>query len=207
MTETHADPVADTVPTGVSVPAETEAFVCEETGTGAETFAVSVAAVFVSPCITPPTSTPPLPVMAVSVDGSLDSPMEADVPAVEVAEAAVWERVSCAVPAATPASVEVVLVVELAVPVTAAMVEETVFSTTPPRLSEGAGAEVVGVDPEQPGSLTDTQADPVAETSPTGVSVPAEADAVVCEETGTTGADTSAVSVAAVFVPVVVKFV
>jgi len=170
-------------------------------------FAVSVAAVFVSPCITPPTNTPPLPVMTVSVDGSLDSPMEADVPAVEVAEAAVWERMPCAVPAATLAPVEVELVVELAVPVTAAMVDEAAFSTTPPRLSEEAGAEVIGVDPEQPGSLTDTQADPVAETSPTGVSVPAEVDAVVCEETGTTGAETSAVSVAAVFVPVVVRLV
>ncbi len=89
MTETHADPVAETVPTGVSAPAETEAFVCEETGTGAEMFAVSVAAVFVSPCITPPTNTPPLPVMAVFVDGSLDSPIAADVPVVAAAEVAV----------------------------------------------------------------------------------------------------------------------
>ena len=69
LTETHADPAAETVPTGVSAPAETEAFVCEETGTGAEMFAVSVAAVFVSPCSTPPMKTPPLPVTPVSVDG------------------------------------------------------------------------------------------------------------------------------------------
>ena len=133
--------------------------------------------------------------------------MEADVPTVEVAEAAVWESASCAVPAATPASAEVELIVELTVPATAVIVDEAVFSTIPPRLSEEVGADVVGADPEQPGSLTDTQADPVAETSPTGVSVSAEADAVVCEETGTTGADISAVSVTAVFVPVVVKFV
>ena len=207
LTETHVSLFTETLPTGVCAPAETEAFVCEDTGTGAEMFAVSVAVVFVSPCMTPPTNTPPLPAMAVSVDGSLDSPMEADVPAVEVTEAAVWERVSCTVLAATPASVEVELAVKLAVPVTTSVVDETVFSTTPPRLSEEAGAEVAGVDPEQPGSLTDTQADPVAETAPTGVSVPAEADAVVCEETGTTGAETSAVSVTAVFVPVVVKCV
>ena len=203
LTETHADPVAETVPTGVSAPAETEAFVCEETGAGAETFAVSVAAVFVSPCITPPIKTPPLPMTPISWEGSLDSPIAADVPAVAVAEVAV----SCAVPATTPAPVDAELVVEVVVPVTAAMVDEAVFSTTPPRLSEEAGADVVGVAPEQPGSLTETQADPVAETSPTGVSVPAEVDAVVCEETGTTGAETSAVSVAAVFVPVVVRLV
>ncbi len=201
--------MADTVPTGVSAPAETAACVCEETGTGAEMFAVSVAAVFVSPCSTPPTNTPPLPVMAVAVvvDGALDSPMAAEVPAVDVAEAAVWERVSCAVPAATPVPVEVELVVALAVPVTVAMVDAAVCSTTLPRRSEATGAAVVGGDPEQPGSLTDTQADPVAETAPTGVSVPAEAAAVVCEDTGTTGAETSAVSVAAVCVPVVVTCV
>ncbi len=61
--------------------------------------------------------------------------------------------------------------------------------------------------PLHPGLLTDTHADPVTETSPTGVSVPAEAETVVCEDTGTTGADTSAVSVATVFVPVVVRLV
>ncbi len=47
LTETHAAPVAATVPTGVSAPADTEASVCEDTGTGAEISAVSVAAVLV----------------------------------------------------------------------------------------------------------------------------------------------------------------
>lgn len=61
--------------------------------------------------------------------------------------------------------------------------------------------------PLQPGLLTETHAAPVTETVPTGVSALADTEASICEDTGTTGAEISVVSVAAVFVPVVVKFV
>ena len=45
LTDTHAVLVAETWPTGVSDSAKTDAVVCEDTGTGAEISAVSVAAV------------------------------------------------------------------------------------------------------------------------------------------------------------------
>ncbi len=47
FTETHAVPVAETVPMGVSAPTPTEALVCVSTGTGAETAIVSDAVVVV----------------------------------------------------------------------------------------------------------------------------------------------------------------
>ena len=46
----------------------------------------------------------------------------------------------------------------------------------------------------------------MAETAPTGVSAPAETEVLACADTGT-GADTSAVSVAVVLVPVVARSV
>ena len=167
MTDTQASTFVETEPTGVSAPTDTVASVCEDTGAGADTSAVSVTVVFVWPCITPPTKTPPLPIMPVSADGTLDSPVESEV----------------------------------------VVVDEIACSRLPSRLSEEAGADVIWVDPdEQPGLFTDTHASPVADTSPTGVSVPAEIDVFDCAETGT-GAETSAVSVAVVFVPVVVRAV
>ena len=187
MTETHADPVADTVPTGVSVPAETDAFVCEDTGTGADTFAVSVAVVVISPCVTPPTKTPPLPVTPISEEGSLDSPVATDVPVV--------------------ADVAVVAVV-VPVVVAVSVVADVVCSSCDPKVSDGVEVDEAWLDcEEQPGLFTDTHASPVAETAPTGVSAPAETDVFDCAETGTGAETSSAVSVAAVFVPVVVRSV
>ena len=185
LTDAHADPVADTAPTGVSTPAETDALVCDDTGTGADTLAVSVAAVSVTPC-DPPTKTPPLPVTPVSVEGSLDSPVEIDVAV--VAEVAV-----------------VVVVVPMFVAVS--VVADVVCSSCAPRPSDDVGVDEVWLDCEEhPGLFTDTHASPVAETAPTGVSAPAETDVFDCAETGT-GADTSAVSVAVVVEPVVVASV
>ena len=121
--------------------------------------------------------------VSVDVEGSLSSPVETDV--VVVADA-VALAASC---------------------VAAVVVEEVACSTGALRMSEDVGVDVVGVDEEeQPGLLTETHASPVAETLPTGVSAPADTEVVVCAETGT-GAVTSVVSVAVVFVPVVLKSV
>src|SRR5438874_1934119 len=120
----------------------------------------------------------PLLVAPISLDGSLDSPIAADVPVVAATEAAVCESASWAVPATTPTPAEAALVVDVVVSVTVAVVDEAACSVRPPRLSEAVGADVVGVDPdEQPGSFTETQAGPVADTVPTGVSAPADAEA------------------------------
>ncbi len=101
----------------------------------------------------------------------------------------------------------VAVVVAVVASVAVVVVEEVVCSNAPPRLSDGVGADGVGVDEEeQPGLFTETHASPVAETAPTGVSAPADTNVVVCAETGT-GAVTSAVSVAVVFVTVVFRSV
>ena len=87
------------------------------------------------------------------------------------------------------------------------VVEDAACPKDSVRLGDAAGADEVWLDwGEQPGSFTETQADPVAETWPTGVSAPADTEVVVCADTGT-GAVISTVSVEVVFVPVVVKFV
>jgi len=99
-----------------------------------------------------------------------------------------------------PAAVAPVVVV-------VSVVEDTACPKDSVRLGDATGADEGWLAwGEQPGSFTETQADPVAETAPTGVSAPADTEVFVCADTGT-GAETSAVSVAVVLVPVVVRCV
>ena len=133
---------------------------------------------------TPPTKLPPLPAVSVSV--TEDSRVETDVPLVADVVA--------------PAAVAPVVVV-------VSVVEDTACPNDSVRLGDATGADEVWLDwGEQPGAFTETQTDPVAETWPTGVSAPADTEVFVCAETGT-GAETSAVSVAVVLVPVVARCV
>ena len=97
-----------------------------------------------------------------------------------------------------PAAVAPVVVV-------VSVVEDTACPKDSVRLGDATGADEGWLDcGEQPGSFTETQADPVAETWPTGVSAPADTEVFVCADTGT-GAETAAVSVAVGLVPVVVR--
>jgi len=89
--------------------------------------------------------------------------------------------------------------------VVVSVVEDAACPKDSAKLGDAAGADEGWLAwGEQPGSFTETQTDPVAETWPTGVSAPADTEAVVCADTGT-GAETAAVSVAVVLVPVVVR--
>jgi len=174
FTDTQADPVAETSPTGVSVPAETEVLCCADTGTGAEASIVWV----VCPSV-PPMRTPPLPVIPVSVvgEGSLAWPVDTVVSVVPVVEVPEISSPTVPVSALVLVVVDVVVVavvvavsdVWLSMVVVVPVVVPSNSLTLPP------GALL----PPHPGLLTDTQASPVAETSPTGVSAPAETDVLL----------------------------